>query len=479
MTFRIVVISGYLLLALFSGIARSVTEADEIYRLGTRSVVVVETYTVDTAKSAAAYRESGKFSFVYKSKPSKQGSGVVVADQAVVTNCHVVTHAGSPPQLLVRYKGRRYTADLQHLDRERDLCQLRVRSLNLPHVKVGSTSLLQPGKRVFAIGAPLGLEHTMSEGIISALRDERGKKVIQTTAAISPGSSGGALFDNRGELIGITTSQLREGQTLNFALPAEWIVELPSRGKEQRQRYRSSGIQQISQRAMVAELRGQWPELVSLAKRLTAFDPYDVDHWIRLGKAHANNLEGKEAVAAFNKAIELDPSAETWRQFARAYLDLDWGAIAARARLELDQGETLDFHHDRDLLSRAANAINKALALDRDDAGSWEALGEIHQRLGDYEKSISALKNSVRLNPYSSSAWTTLMETYGASGDVTMAARAGRKAAELNEDNGELWLMVGAIALQASDFSLAKSACSNLRRVKHEFAERYCVRLNR
>ena len=89
-----------------------------------------------------------------------------------------------------------------------------------------SSSSLAVGERVYAIGAPEGLELTLSEGVISGLRESGGGCVIQTSAAISPGSSVGGLSDTEGRLIGITTFSLKEGQNLNFALPTEWVQTL-------------------------------------------------------------------------------------------------------------------------------------------------------------------------------------------------------------------------------------------------------------
>src|SRR5439155_9860037 len=80
---------------------------------------------------------------------------------------------------------------------------------------------LAVGEHVFAIGAPRGLERTLSEGLLSGLRHQPGRNLVQTSAAISPGSSGGGLFDERGNLIGITTMQLiGVAQNLNFAVAA-------------------------------------------------------------------------------------------------------------------------------------------------------------------------------------------------------------------------------------------------------------------
>ena len=100
-----------------------------------------------------------------------------------------------------------------------------------PAIQRSNNRDLRVGQRVYAIGAPQGLELTLSDGLISGLRDAAGAQIIQTSAAISPGSSGGGLFDDAGELIGVTTFQTKTGQNLIFAIPVEWIDQLPQRGR--------------------------------------------------------------------------------------------------------------------------------------------------------------------------------------------------------------------------------------------------------
>lgn len=162
-------------------------------------------------------------------KPLAQGSAVVIAPGKLVTNCHVLAKAR---YLQVRKDNVSYSASLEFPDPERDLCQISVRNFAAPAVTMGSMQNLKIGQRVYAIGNPLGLELTMSEGIISSLRGgtSEGAPLIQTTAAISRGSSGGGLFDSDGRLVGITTFYAKDSQNLNFAHPVDWITELPARG---------------------------------------------------------------------------------------------------------------------------------------------------------------------------------------------------------------------------------------------------------
>ena len=154
------------------------------------------------------------------------GSGVVIDRGTVLTNCHVALRGTA---VAAKLGNDVYPATVQVADEELDLCTVSVPGLDAPAVPVGSVKSLRTGQRVFAIGAPQGLELTISEGIVSSLREVPGGTVIQTTAAISAGSSGGGLFDVSGKLVGIPTFTHRYGQNLNFALPADWIGEMRTR----------------------------------------------------------------------------------------------------------------------------------------------------------------------------------------------------------------------------------------------------------
>ena len=154
-----------------------------------------------------------------------QGGGVTLSEEEVVTNCHVIKGAS---QIEVLVGDKVYSATLLYSDWARDICSLSVRGLGGRAAVIGNSQKLKIGAKVYAVGAPLGLELTISSGIVSSLREIEGGDYIQTTAAISPGSSGSGLFDESGELVGITTFTYGR-QNLNFVSRVEWVKELPSR----------------------------------------------------------------------------------------------------------------------------------------------------------------------------------------------------------------------------------------------------------
>jgi len=162
--------------------------------------------------------------------PLGQGSGVVIDAEAVVTNCHVLARA---KRVAVKREKESFDAKLALWDVKRDVCQLKVPGLKAPVVTLADSAKVAVGQSAYAIGNPKGLELTMSAGLVSSLRrNDAGQLIlIQTSAAISGGSSGGGLFDEQGRLIGLTTmgSVSGDAQNLNFAVPSEWVRELPQR----------------------------------------------------------------------------------------------------------------------------------------------------------------------------------------------------------------------------------------------------------
>lgn len=153
------------------------------------------------------------------------GSGVAVGRERVVTACNVVT---ARQELMVKWGETKLPATLEHADAERDLCLLLVPRLRAPAPDFAPLRTARIGQRVYAIGNPEGLELTLSDGPISAIRILRGFGFIQTSAPVAHGSSGGGLFDSEGRLIGITMVGDKEGIGLNFAISADEITGNPA-----------------------------------------------------------------------------------------------------------------------------------------------------------------------------------------------------------------------------------------------------------
>ena len=155
------------------------------------------------------------------------GTGFVVRQTGeILTNLHLVEDAKT---VTVKLKNEDVYDEVVLLesDPRRDIALIKVRAWNLPVVRLGNSDPVQVGERVVAIGNPRGLEQTVTDGLISAIRDTgKGYKLFQMSVPISTGSSGGPLFNMAGEAIGITAAYLEGGQNLNFAIPINYGLAL-------------------------------------------------------------------------------------------------------------------------------------------------------------------------------------------------------------------------------------------------------------
>lgn len=153
------------------------------------------------------------------------GSGVLIdANGVVATNHHVVSSSKKVTVLL--NNGSEHLGELIRSYRDIDLAFLQVLSKPDRFASLADKEKLRIGQTIYAIGHPMGLQNTITKGIVSAInRKIRGGKYIQTDASINPGNSGGPLFDEYAEVIGINTMVLRDAQGLGFAIPIEVVAE--------------------------------------------------------------------------------------------------------------------------------------------------------------------------------------------------------------------------------------------------------------
>lgn len=156
-----------------------------------------------------------------RGQPTSLGSGFFISTVEVATNLHVITGSSSGYVKLVGQPAKLNIDGVVAIDRQRDLVILKVGGAAGRPLALGNSDAVQVGEPVFAVGNPQGLEGTFSQGIISGLRTVGQDRLLQLTAPISPGSSGGPVLNSRGEVIGVSVATYREGQNLNFAIPSK------------------------------------------------------------------------------------------------------------------------------------------------------------------------------------------------------------------------------------------------------------------
>lgn len=387
-----------------------------VYLLITASLVVVQVQ----AKTASDVFELASKSMVVvyglddTGKKQSQGSGVVLLDGVIATNCHVIENS---QQYKVKHNRREYSANLRHSDWDRDVCTLAVEGLKAPAIVLGSTSKLKVGARVYAIGAPKGLELTLSEGIVSSLREAEGGQYIQTTAPISPGSSGGGLFDTDARLLGLPTFYLADGQQLNFAVPVEWIKALPE--------HRPPGIKprqartEWLNRAMALQELQDWTALQAHALRWTKASPQDAMSWFALGVAYGEMGHIDRAIESNQQALRINPDyASAWYN-----LGIDYSKL----------GQT----------DKVIEAYQQALRINPDDAAVRNSLGLSYMKMGQFAKAIESFQKALRINPDDAGVWNSLSLAYGESGQLAKSIESLQQVVRIKPDDINDWFFLG------------------------------------
>lgn len=367
-------------------------------------------------------------------KARSQGSGVLLSSGKVATNCHVVEEGAS-------YKVSRgkqlVSAVLYAEDKDKDICILDVKGIKGKPVILGKAVNLKVGDPVYAVGAPRSLELSLSNGIVSQLRGGP-PPLIQTTAAISPGSSGGGLFDGDGRLVGITTASVRGGQNLNFAMPVEWIGEV----KPGRKLLTGTlGRVEWHKRTLVLAENKDWEGLLECGLNWVKSEPKSADAWFALGLAYDSLGRFDNAVESLRNSLLINPEfTEAWYILGDAYLGLKRydDAISASSQALRINSESANGWRTLGAAYLGLGRYNDAIGALRQavrinpDAQTWSTLGLAYLGLDRYEDAIGACRQSIRINPELTLAWQCLSIAYASSGNRTAALEAVRELRRLD-----------------------------------------------
>lgn len=189
--------------------------------------------TIDLRAVAKKARPSVMMLIVSDTNDKEIGTGtgfLVSPDGKLITNHHVIENAANA--VAKAENGGLFPVEgVLADDPKNDLVLLKLKGKDLPFLSLGDSDRIEVGTRIAVIGSPLGLEGTLSDGIVSAVRDLEGDtRRLQITAAISPGSSGSPVLTATGEVVGVASSLLRDGQSLNFAIPVGLARHLLAKG---------------------------------------------------------------------------------------------------------------------------------------------------------------------------------------------------------------------------------------------------------
>lgn len=254
------------------------------------------------------------------------GSGVVIAPGRIVTNCHVTRDA----QRIDIVRGdTRWRVAAQLRDSEHDLCILRVPGLQAPVAPLAQVDRLRPSQPLAALGYTGGLSIQYSAGEVVALHRLDGARVIQSSNWFNSGASGGGLFDERLNLVGILTFRLRGAESHYFAAPAKWLNTMLAAPIDQYKEVAPDQSRQLPYwqqavanqprflRAGSMERDGRWPELQAFALEWTRADARDPEPWHLLAEA----LQRQDKMPQAQQALGCLLAAERHFDTPRGSLD--------------------------------------------------------------------------------------------------------------------------------------------------------------
>jgi tetratricopeptide (TPR) repeat protein len=362
-------------------------------------------------------------------KKMGQGTGFFIDKNGdVISNRHVLEGASRSRVRLLN--GEEYAVKgVVAEDPEGDLVRI---SVDIPGEKVIplaiSPATPRVGEKVLVIGTPMGLDQTVSDGIVSAIREipDFGK-IVQMTAPISPGSSGSPVLNMKGDVVGIATFLIVAGQNLNFAVPAERISKLSassgrSLAEQEERRKRVAAEEAIELYA--TGLRYLWagkcdlalPYFVGAAQK----NPNHPGAFFQVGYCLARMGKNQEALGPYRKAQELRPKDPA------VYSNL-CGVLGKLGRL----GE-------------AGEACRQALQIAPDLAEAHNNQAWVYHRQGRYPEAIESSKQAIRLQPDFAEAHYNLGNGYAGLKRYDQAAEAYKQAIRLEYDYAEAHLNLGA-----------------------------------
>lgn len=405
-------------------------------------------------------------------QPDGQGSGVVVAAGLVATNCHVVRGAAT---LRLAGPGGEQAAQWTRQLAGMDLCLLAAPGLTAPPVAMRPSPELSVGEPVYAVGNPLGFGLAVSSGLLASVQAGQPHARLAATAPVSPGSSGGGLFDRQARLLGLTTAILGTGQSLNLVLPAEAVAELIAKG-EARPPAEPPPAAERRWNTEAAELfnRSDWAGLHLHAQQWIQAQPMSVWALVYLARAKKKQGRSSEAEATARRALALDGDLDSaWIELAEALIDQERTSDAEEA---VQQAALRDptsanpnilrsaMHGKAGRTGAARDELLQAVRKWPFNPGLWTSLGQLEEQLGRPDEARRAFAAAERLGSAQAKAEAATtgrssharqVEALAALGWVELrnqrpaqAEAAFRKGLALDERHVELWNGLGTVMHQ-------------------------------
>jgi pentatricopeptide repeat protein len=395
------------------------------------------------------YHTDNYYSYYYyelKDTTILNGSGFIISEEGIIgTNFHVVDGIDS---LIVKTSdGTFYDAEVLIVDEKNDMALIRIKQNNgrkFPMIKTGNSDAVKVGQDVFAIGSPFGYEYTISQGIVAGIRDDekvsftdpvtympiekKFEKVIQITAAISPGNSGGALFNTKGEVIGITTYTYSGYGNLNFAVAINTFKNFVStidlanlENNEETLKKRAESLYFTNLRlanGFKDQVTYNW-YYVKQKDTMKVIDTFVVkqDSIARINFTKAENLYFKciqmqpDSFNIYQELMDLYVFTESFNKAEQFYKTIR-EKFESDSLLSLLSSSLASAYSTSKEYEKALQFYDKMLRKDTADIYIYYQMANIHEQMGKYQKAIRGYEEVIRKDPDYTQAYIQLGAIY-------------------------------------------------------------------
>jgi len=419
-----------------------------------------------------------------------RGSGFFVESDRIVTNRHVIegayraeVHSSTGAVFPVR--------GVLAVDAEGDIALLKidVPANQIRPLPLDKTSP-QEGESVVVIGNPLGLEGSVTNGIVSAVRDiPTFGRIIQITAPISSGSSGSPVVNMQGQVIGIATLQITGGQSVNFAIPSERISQLQvasmmslsdlvaASGRNKRAKavqFFRDGLSFLS--------KDDCEKALPYFEKAVESDSNYAEAWAQSGFCNEKLGKHAEALEASKKAVSLRPSAESYFNIGLASFYLKQykeAADAYRQSIKLDPYNAADAYYALGLVYRdwgktddEIQAYKAAIRLRPDYTVAYERLGSRYLRSKKFSEAIEIFRQLAALKPGDANAPNNMGEAYFELNRLNDAVESFRQSIRLKPDFGKAYYNLGRTLLALGNRDGALEQYTILTNIDPDYAEK-------
>jgi serine protease Do len=329
-------------------------------------------------------------------------------------------------------------------------------------------------QHVVVVGSPMGLEQSVSDGIVSSVREIPGVGTFyQISAPISPGSSGSPVVNLKGKVVGVATFQFLQGQNLNFAIAGKSIREIQA--EPPGQSLSEWTFNQSNQKTVLAEemcrkgfsfsVNGQDEKALEYFKKATENDPSSTAAWYGLGYCYAGQNSYTDAIAAYKRAIQTNPTNAAARYHLANYLyeiGHDQEAIETYKQVVSINPDFEEAHFNLGLiylkvgrLEESKEAFQDVVRINPQSAAAHYNIGVSCTRLGQYEEAVDAYKKAIQIQPDFTEAHYYLGVVYGELGKNRDELEAYKQAIRTNPDFAPAHYAMGQAYLKRGDKAAA------------------------